>query len=74
MLRSLTLATPAHLTRRATARSTMSDHEHLLSLVRRMVPPLSHKLHKGQAGESPLLLFLLPSPSSQSVVCDERVR
>ncbi|CAK9781098.1 unnamed protein product [Cutaneotrichosporon oleaginosum] len=26
------------------------DHEHLLSLVRRMIPPLSPKLHKGQAG------------------------
>ncbi|BEJ16319.1 hypothetical protein CspHIS471_0509240 [Cutaneotrichosporon sp. HIS471] len=28
----------------------MSDHEHLVSLVRRMIPPLSPKLHKGQAG------------------------
>jgi len=27
------------------------QHEHMLDLVRKMVPPLSGKLHKGQAGE-----------------------
>lgn len=36
---------------RAMSTST-TDHEHMLALVRRMIPPLSPKLHKGQAGKS----------------------
>jgi ATP-dependent NAD(P)H-hydrate dehydratase len=30
------------------------QHNHLISLVKQMIPPLSPKLHKGQAGSSPL--------------------
>ena len=28
------------------------QHAHLMTLVRQMIPPLSNKLHKGQAGMS----------------------
>lgn len=39
------------------------QHAHVLSLVKRMVPPLSAKLHKGQAGEfTPQPHPLTPSP------------
>jgi hypothetical protein len=30
----------------------MKQHTHLINLVRGMVPPLTSKLHKGQAGTS----------------------
>lgn len=68
-LNSFSTSTPAFTPRPTTsskmAKQTQEQHEHVLALVRRMIPPLSPELHKGQAGELPLRLpRLFPLPPS----------